>query len=326
VINGSPVAETIPQHTRERILAAAARHRYAPSPLALALQRRRSYTIGVLVPEISGGYAATVMAGIEDYLLQAGYLYFVASHRHRGDLIDEYPRLFLRRSVEGLIAVDTPSPRPQPVPVVSVSGHGRTRGVTNIVLDHDRAAHLALGHLVGLGHRRIAFIKGQAFSSDTEIRWEAICRAAPGFGTRIDPRLTAQLEGESPSPEPGRDAMRRLLAGGPPFSAVFAFNDVSAMGAIHALREAGRRVPADVSVVGFDDISGAAFHTPALTTIRQPLRRMGELAAETVIRRITSRSKTPYPKLITVAPELVVRESTSRASSWDAGRWAEAER
>ncbi len=326
VINRSPVAETIPERTRERILAAAARYRYAASPLALALQKRRSFTIGVLVPEISEGYAAMVMAGVEDYLLQAGYLYFVASHRHRPDLIDEYPKLFLRRSVEGLIAVDTPTPHALPVPVVSISGHGRTKGVTNIVLDHQRAAEIALRHLAELGHRRVALIKGQAFSSDTRIRSEAICRAAKRFGMPVDARLTVQLEGDSPSPEPGVVATRRLIATGEPFTALFAFNDVSAIGAIHALREAGRRVPEDVSVVGFDDIRGAAFHTPALTTIRQPLRRMGELAAETVVRRITSPTRAPYAKLVSVEPELVVRDSSAQASPLAARLVVEAQR
>lgn len=312
VVNRSPVAAAIPQATQDRVLAAAAKFKYHPNAMALALQRQRSFTIGVMVPEISEGYAALVMMGIEDYLLQAGYLYFVASHRHRADLITEYPKVLLRRAVEGLIAVDTPCAHALPVPVAAVSGHGRTKGVTNIVLDHERAAELALAHLAKLGHRGLAVIKGQAFSSDTDVRWKAIQAAAPRFGLRLDARLTVQLEGDSASPRLGYEVTQRLLAAGKPFTALFAFNDVSAIGAMQALREAGRRVPEDVSVVGFDDIQSAAFQTPALSTVRQPLRKMGELAAEWVVRRIGSAAKA-YPETVVVEPEFVVRASTGPA-------------
>jgi LacI family transcriptional regulator len=313
VVNRSPVAAAIPQSTKDRVLAAAAKFSYRPNALALALARQRSFTIGVMVPEISEGYAALVMTGIEDYLLQAGYLYFVASHRHRADLIEEYPRVFLRRSVEGLIAIDTPCPRALPVPVAAVSGHGRTKGVTNIALDHERAAELALGHLAELGHRHLAVIKGQAFSSDTEVRWRAIARAAARFGLRLEAGLTVRLEGDSASPRLGYEATRALIATGRPFTALFAFNDVSAIGAMQALKDARRRIPEDVSVVGFDDIQSAAFQTPALTTVRQPLRKMGELAAESVIRRIAKGPQPARARAVVVQPELVVRASTGRA-------------
>jgi LacI family transcriptional regulator len=255
------------------------------------------------------------MSGLEDHLLQSGYLYFVASHRHRPDLIDEYPRLLLDRSVEGLIAVDTPCSRRMPVPVVAVSGHGTTPGVTNLVLDHGEAARLALEHLVRLGHTRIAFIKGQAFSSDTDSRWEAIGRVARKLDVPVDSELTAQLEGDLASPELGYAVTRRLLARGRSFTALFAFNDISAIGAMRAVREAGRRIPEDVSIVGFDDIQSAAFQQPGLTTVRQPLRRMGELAAEIVVRRIGDPKQTIHAKQVRVEPELIVRGSTGRAST-----------
>jgi LacI family transcriptional regulator len=129
----------------------------------------------------------------------------------------------------------------------------------------------------------------------------------------INERLVVQLEGESPSPILGYQVTSKLLAAGEPFTALFAFNDISAIGAIRALREAGRRVPEDVSVVGFDDIQSAAFQNPALTTVRQPLRQMGILAAETVLRRINAPAKSStYPKNILVEPELIVRETTAR--------------
>lgn len=313
VINRSPAAASIPPQTKERILAAARRLNYRPNFVARSLRKQRSFTIGVVVPEISEGYAALVMSGIEDQLLKEGYFYLVVSHRHREDLLKEYPKLLLGRAIEGLIAVDTVCQHSLPIPVVAVSGHRAIRGITNIVVDHSHAATLGLEHLYHLGHRHIAFIKGQEFSSDTEVRWNAIIEASGRLGLRIRPELTVQLEGDIPSPELGYHVTQKLLAGAQPFTALFAFNDISAIGAIRALREAGLRVPDDVSVVGFDDIPSAGFQNPALTTVRQPLREMGEIAAETLLRRIASPRNARHPKLITVEPELIVRASTCPA-------------
>ena len=310
VINRSNVADSIPQETKDRIFAAARKFKYRPNFFARSLRTQRSFAIGVIVPEVSDGYSASVMSGVENYLLQEGYFYFVASHRHRDDLIDEYPRMFLERSVDGLIGVDTPWHLNLPVPVVTVSGHNNVKGVVNIVLNHQRAAEVALKHLFHLGHRQIAFIKGQEFSSDTETRWSNIESVAHQLSLKINPRLIAQLKGDSPSPQLGYAATKTLLASAEPFTALFAFNDISAMGAIRALRESGLHVPDDVSVVGFDDIQSAAYQNPALTTVRQPLNEMGRVAAEILLKRIS------HPGLAlndnhVVEPELVVRETTS---------------
>src|ERR1700758_1525179 len=197
VINRSPAAKSIPQRTQELIRAAARELNYRPNFMARSLRQQRSYTIGVVVPEISEGYAALVMSGIEDHLLQEGYFYFVVSHRHREELIEEYPLLLQQRAVEGLIAVDTAITGAVQIPLVAVSGHREVPGVTNIVLDHTRAAALAMEHLTKLGHRQIAFIKGQAFSSDTAIRWESVRNSANGLGVQIKEKLIGQLEGES---------------------------------------------------------------------------------------------------------------------------------
>jgi DNA-binding LacI/PurR family transcriptional regulator len=314
VMNRSPAAKSIPHHTQARVRAAARELNYRPNVMARMLRQQRSFTIGVIVPEISEGYAALVLSGIEDLLLQEGYFYFVVSHRHRNDLIDEYPRLLQQRAVEGLILVDTLSQAGVSVPIVAVSGHKHLPGVTNISLNHSRAARLALDHLSSLGHRRIAFIKGQVFSSDTEIRWKAVRAAAHELGLTVDDKLTVQLQSESPTPQPGYDMTCKLLQTALPFTALFAFNDISALGAIRALREAGRRVPEDVSVIGFDDIQSAAYQNPGLTTIRQPLREMGMTAAETLVRRISAPKNADYPKNIVVEPELIVRGSTARLS------------
>jgi DNA-binding LacI/PurR family transcriptional regulator len=314
VMNRAPVADSIPRGTQDRIFAAAREMNYRPSFPARLARTQRSFTVGVIVPEVSEGYATLVMSGIEDHLLKEGYFYFVASHRHRDDLIDEYPRMLLARSVDGLIALDTPWHHDLPVPVVTVSGHDRSNGVTNILLDHDRAAELALRHLQQLGHERIAFIKGQEFSSDTAARWESIVKVAAHLGLQVAPKLTVQLEGDLASPELGYRVTNRLLERKVRFTALFAFNDTSAIGAIGALRHHKLEVPQDVSVVGFDDIQSASFHSPQLTTVRQPLKKMGLIAAEALLRRIARPDDNSYPREIVIEPDLVVRKSTARAA------------
>src|ERR1700741_2037816 len=199
VMNRSPAAKSIPQNTQTRVRAAARELNCRPNVMARMLRQQRSFTVGVIVPEISEGYAALVLSGIEDHLLQEGYFYFVVSHRHRADLIEEYPSLLQQRAVEGIIAVDTVLTEPCGTPAVAISGHRNVPGVTNIVLDHNLAAHLALEHLHKCGHTRIALIKGQDFSSDTEIRWSALHCVAKQLGIVIHEKLTAQLDSDSPS-------------------------------------------------------------------------------------------------------------------------------
>ncbi len=314
VMNRSSGADAIPQKTKDLVFEAARKFNYRPNFVARSLRTRRSFTVGVLVPEMSSGYAALVMSGIEDYLLQTGFFYFTVSHRHRPDLIDEYTRMLLERSVEGLIAIDTPWRQQDfPVPVVVVSGHSRLGSATNIVVDHSRAGDLALRHLKELGHRQIAVIKGPEFSSDTYVRWRAIRAAAARLGMSIPGMLITRLESDSASPTHGYQVTRKLLARSKGFTALFAFHDLAAIGAIRAILEKGLRVPEDVSVVGFDDIQSAAFQNPALTTIRQPLHKMGVIAAETLLHRISRPGWDGYPRRITVKPELVVRESTGPA-------------
>lgn len=311
VINRSPDAGVIPAGTQERVFAAARELNYQPNIMAQSLRKQRSLTIGVMVPEISDGYAALVLSGIEDCLLREGYFFFVVSHRHRAELLQQYPRLLIARAVEGIVAVDTPVDKRLTVPVVTVSGHQKVSGVTNVVVNHRRAAALALGHLFDLGHRKIAFIKGQSFSSDATPRWKAIRHVAAQIKLKLDPRLVVQLESDSFTSGPGYAATQALLKSGAPFSAIFAFNDISAIGAIRAIREAGLRVPEDISVIGFDDVPSAAFQNPALTTIRQPLQNMGTLAVQHLLDGIRAKSTHSAKDTIVVEPELIVRSSTA---------------
>ncbi len=308
VLNQVP-GRSIPEATRERIRKAALKLNYEPSFLARSLRNRRTMTIGILVPVLADGYHAEVMTGIGDRLLEEKYFYFIAHHRHRTDLIEHYPRMLINRGAEGLIAIDTNLVDKLPFPVVSVAGHRRISGVTSVELDHHRAAELSLRHLYDLGHRTIAVMRGQPYSSDSDARWQGIVEVAQDLGLSIRPELTIQLEKDLTSPELGYPVVEQLLAHHRRFTAVISFNDIAAIGCIRALHDSGLRVPQDVSVVGFDDIKEAAFQTPSLTTIRQPLHKMGELAAELLLQQLRP-SDTKIAPQVAVELELVVREST----------------
>jgi DNA-binding LacI/PurR family transcriptional regulator len=228
-------------------------------------------------------------------------------HRHKESLISEYPALLQARGVEGILAIDTKLTNPLPLPAVLIAGHSTLPDVTNVVLDHEYAARLALRHLYDLGHRKIVFMKGQTVSTDTELRWSATMKVARELGLAIDEHLTIQLAMDSTSPEIAYPGIHDLLESKQKFTAILCFNDISAMGSIRALHDYGLHVPDDVSIVGFDDIQSASYHVPSLTTIRQPLKLMGSTAAAALLRRMANET---LPATIQVEPELVVRESS----------------
>jgi len=311
VLNDSPAARSIPQATKNRIRAAAEELKYRPNFFARTLRHKRTYTIGVIAEEIGDAYGGGIINGIEEYLRQKDYFFFAVAHRHDPSLLSRYLELLSQRGVEGLITVDTTVQQAPSLPTIAVAGHTIIHGVTNIVLDHYRAAWLALHYLRDLSHERVAFMKGNPISSDSAGRWKAICEVAQQIGMKIDPDLTVQIDTDDATPMLGYPFAKQLLARKKPFTALFAYNDISAIGAIRAFQEQGLRVPEDISVIGFDDIPGAAFYTPSLTTVRQPLARMGQVAAQSLIERIEGKKE--YPTEIAIEPELVVRESTGKA-------------
>ena len=312
-LNNSPAARSIPEHTKNRIIEAAQALNYRPNFFARTLRLRRTYTIGVIAEEIGDAYGAMVISGIEEYLRKNNYFFLTVSHRHDPKLLQTYAQMLLTRGVEGFITTDTSLTEKLALPTVAVAGHQRVEGVTNIVLDHKRAAHLALEHLKEFGHEDIAFLKGQTFSSDSSDRWNAICEVAKELNISVRSELTVQLEGTDSTPAIGYPFAKQLLARKQPFSALFAYNDISAIGSLWAFHEAGLRVPQDISVVGFDDTPGAAFSNPPLTTVRQPLVRMGQIAAQTVVDLIEGRGQ--FVPEIAIEPELVARQSTGPVSS-----------
>ncbi|HYL63610.1 MAG TPA: LacI family DNA-binding transcriptional regulator [Candidatus Methylomirabilis sp.] len=309
-LNNSPAARSIPERTKQRIFAAARELNYRPNFFARTLRVKRTFTIGLIAEEIGDAYGSQVISGIEKYLTEKNYFFLTVVHRHDRKQLQTYSQMLVERGVEGIITVDTNMLDEASLPTVAVAGHHSVAGVTNIVLDHKRAARFALEHLKSLGHEDIAFLQGQVLSADSEDRWNAIVDVAADLNIRIRPELTLRIESIASTPEVGFPVAEELLARKQHFTALFAFNDNSAIGAIWALKAAGLRVPEDVSVVGFDDIPAAQFANPSLTTVRQPLVRMGEIAAQTLVNQIEEKEE--YVPAIAIEPEFVVRNSTAR--------------
>ena len=308
VLNDSPAAQAIPQRTKDRILAAAREAELSPQLFCPFAPQKAAYTVGVIAEEIGDAYGSMVISGIEKCLRDKEYFFLTVIHRHDPMLLSRYSTLLLERGVEGFITVDTSLRQAPAVPTVAVAGHRQLENVTNITLDHDHCAHIALSHLKDLGHRKIAFMRGHPSSSDSADRFEAICKVSRELGIEVDEDLVVQITSLDSTAQLGYPFGKELLIRKKPFTALFAYNDISALGAMRAFQEAGLRVPEDISVVGVDDIQGAAFHSPGLTTVRQPLEKMGYISAETLIERIENAKE--FPNNIAIEPELVVRDST----------------
>jgi DNA-binding LacI/PurR family transcriptional regulator len=306
VLNDTP-GRSIPEATRNRVRRAAAEFNYQPSMIARTLQGKPMRTVGILLPELGEGYHSQVLSGVGDLLIESGYFYFTVHHRHKPELVAAYPSLLLARGVDGILAIDTHLAAPLPMPAVLIAGETDLTEVTNVVLDHAMAARLAVQHLYELGHRKIVFMKGQSFSTDSQLRWTATMDTAREYGITIDESLIVELAIDSSSPEIGYPAIHNLLERRAEFTAICCFNDISAMGSIRALHDAGLRVPDDVSILGFDDIQSAAYQVPSLSTIRQPLKLMGSTGASALLAKLAGEET---PSILRVQPELVFREST----------------
>jgi LacI family transcriptional regulator len=311
ILNDVPDATRFPEETRRRVVESAKEIGYRPNYFARSLTKKRSYLIGVIAPDMGDGYEAALLGGFERRLLDTGYTSLVSNHFWFPGLLERHIDTLCDRGVEGLFLIDSTPVEDPGVPTVMICTSRSPIWCTRVSIDNAFGIRQTLHHLAGIGHKEIAFIKGPQHGGDTIDRWNAVLATCQKLGIRVDPRLTVQLERLDPTgmrhPEEGRIATQKLLERGVHFTALVAYNDISALGAMSALREAGRRVPEDVSVIGFDDIEFAGIAYPSLTTIRQPLREMGATAAEVLIRKIERNETVEH---ISVRPELIVRSST----------------
>ncbi len=307
ILNDVPKATRFPEETRQRVVESAKKLGYRPNYFARSLGKKRSYLIGVIAPDFGNGYEGALLSGFERRLLNTGYTAFVSNHFWSPSLLQRHIDTLCDRGAEGLLLIDsTPSESPG-IPVVTICTDRSPLWSTRVSIDNAFGIDKAITHLVGLGHREIAFIKGPEGNGDKEDRWNAVLATCKKLGVRVDPRLTVQLERLERHAEEGRVAAQKLLRRGKRFTALVAYNDVSALGAMSALREAGLEVPENVSIMGFDDIEFASVAYPPLTTVRQPLQEMGATAAELLIRKLANDASVQN---ICVRPELVVRSST----------------
>lgn len=325
VLSEAPLSRQVAESTRLRIQTTAKRLGYHPDAYARSLRSRRTQTIGVLAYDMSDPYCVPVTTGIEEGLQQAQYFSLLVNAQTQRKLFDKYLRMILERRAEGIIVVASwvfeeadllADIEKNHVPIVIVGRDLTQRRVTSVLVNNRAGGAMLMRHLDSLGHRHIAVIRGPQEMFDSAPRWEGVQQAANAAGIKLDPRLIFQLPNLSDSKlgfEGGRGFAREMVASGRQFTAVVAFDDLTALGVVRGLTEEGLRVPEDCSVVGFDDIQSAAVSTPGMTTVRQPLREMGLLATECMLRALAQGDGSGGQEagLHILRPKLVTRTSSA---------------
>jgi DNA-binding LacI/PurR family transcriptional regulator len=315
VINDSP---SVTAATRERVLAAIRDLAFVPSPMARGLISNQTRSIGIVADDVSDHFFARVVAGAEAEARRRGYYLMIGSVEPDDDE-GGYLRLMLERRVEGLILArpsvpltpaDLVAARGAGVPLVAV-GFSELPGFPVVDVDNRQGGYDATRHLLEHGHRRIATLVGPGAWPSAAARLDGYRQALLEAGVAEDPNLVEPASGWGL--ESGRAAARRLLERGADFTALFGHSDLIALGAIRQLRDAGLRVPDDVSVVGYDDLPVAEYFEPALSTIHQPMREVGALAAGFVLDQLAG-GAAPALEAHLLRAVLVARESV-RASA-----------
>ena len=322
VLSDAPLSRYVAPETKERIRKAAQELGYRPDVFARSLRSRRSNTIGVLLFDISDPYCVLVLRGIDQTLRGTAWLPILVDAHNDPARFESYIDLFIERCAEGVIVVANwlfdeagklAKIQEENVPVVVVGRDLSARGIRSVLVDNEAGGYEAVRHLYELGHRRIAIIRGPRQLDDSVRRWEGVERFASESGWRIDARLVRDLTVTDDPMSPFDGGMRvtaGLIDGGEPFTALLAFDDFTALGALRALHQAGLSVPNDCSVLGFDDMPQAALSTPALSTIRQPMEEMGAVAAQWVLRALSEKGEA-HPTVERFSPVLVVRDSST---------------
>lgn len=324
VLNNAPLARYIAPSTKKKIEESARKLGYRPNVMARFLRNKRTNSVGVMFFDITDPFCTPILRGIENSLFQASYVPILADAHNQRNRFERYLELLLERHVEALIVVANWlfvdihllgdfSKRNIPAATIGWELPGDT--VSSVMVDNETGGRMALEHLYKLGHRKIAFIRGPKTLIDSAPRWKGIQKFAHSAALEIDAALTVQLpEAFDPNSgfEGGFRLTEELLQKRKKFTALLAFDDLTALGAIRALNKAGVHVPEQCSVIGFDDVALSALAAPSLTTVRQPLEVMGNLAVNIIMEGITA-AQEKRDWTIThhrVAPELVIREST----------------
>ncbi len=303
--------DRVTEQTRERVLDAVKALGYTPNVAARTLRTLRAAKILLTVPDISNPFFASVIRGAEEAAREAGYAVVVGDTRHDPLLEDQYAEMVARREVDGLIFLGHRLPeslqplltREGPVaPVVNGCEYSPELGVPSVHIDNAGASSDAVEHLIGLGHRRIGIITGPPLSPISRDRCAGAVETVECHGLKE----FLELRIGDYSASSAFDHTRDLLAAG--VTAIFCFSDEMALGALSAISEAGLSCPADISVVGFDDLPLSRFFQPGLTTVAQPKAMIGQRTVELLVDIL--RGKPVEPSHVTLPHELVIRNST----------------
>ncbi len=325
VLSDAPSAARISERTRKRIWSVADKLGYRPNLFARSLRSNRSRSLGVILFDITDPYCAHILRAIEVHIQPTGYFPVLADLQNDGTQFQRCLDMLLSRRVEGIVAIANPTylePKhfakvaERKIPAVVIGRDLSGGDISSVAVDNEAGTRQALQHLYDLGHSKIAFIKGPKSMADSCLRWRGIESFAREAGLKIDARLVRELRGRNSTSSEGYQLTEELIKGKLDFTALVAFDDLTACAAIRALSECGRVVPRDCSVVGFDDVPSSAFYNPPLTTVHQQLELQGTLGAEIVeeLIRAAAENRPSSPRHRKVSPSLVVRESTSRAS------------
>jgi LacI family transcriptional regulator len=308
VLNGTaPVAH----ETKQRVLQAVQSLKYQPNTFARSLVTKRSGCLGVMVGEINSPFFGELLKGIEEKAEGAG-MHLIVSSGHAHKTSEETALgLLQQRRPDALIiqaeALSNEELRPLisgAIPAVVVGRH--IEGLPCLYLDNETGGLMATEYLIGQGHRRIAHLSGPTHLPDSLARSQGYRRALESNGLAYDASLVVEGNFSEPS---GQEKTRELLSRSKEFTALFVANDQMAAGVLRALREAGLRVPEDVSVIGFDDIPLANFLYPLLTTIRQPLADMGQAGVAIALALLNGQETEVIRKF---EPQLILRESVKK--------------
>jgi DNA-binding LacI/PurR family transcriptional regulator len=308
-LRNSPLVNS---ETTERIQRIAREAGYRTSLAARSLVTRRSDTIGVVVTNIADPFVAGVVSGVEETADQRGLSVFLANCNAEPEREVRVARKFEERRVDGIIVTASrvgaqyvPLLTHMQVPIVLLNNQHPSQYAHSVMIANVEASLTATWHLIQLGHRRIAYLGDRCgYQSDAE-RQQGYRRALQEAGISLDPLLLVHGNGK---PEGAESAMAELLDLAAPPTAVFCYNDMSALGALRQIRERGMKIPGDISIIGFDDIYFSQYLDPPMTTVRQPMRQMGRIAMETLF-QIFEDAESRHD--IRVPGELIVRKSTA---------------
>jgi LacI family transcriptional regulator len=327
VLNNAPLARYIAPATKKRIEEVAKKLGYRPNAMARFLRSKRSHSVGVMFFDVTDPFCVPVLRGIENALYQSSYVPIFADAHNQKNRFERYLEMLLEHHVEALIVVANwlfvdiqllADLSKRNITAATIGWEMPGNSVSSVMVDNEAGGRLALEHLHQLGHRKIAFIKGPKMLIDSAPRWKGIHKFAQSAGISIDSSLVMQLP-DSLDPNSGFEGGYRfteeLLQKKKKFTALMAFDDLTALGAIRALTKAGVKVPDNCSVVGFDDVPVSSLSAPALTTVRQPLEAMGNLAVNIVMEGVNvSQEKREWNiSRHRMNPELVIRDSTRAA-------------